>query len=81
MIQNITIKVMEKTLIFLANKNKKKKNTLTVSKIECIIEMITGGCSSVVECFLPKEEVASSSLVSRSKISRWTLVPSAYFVR
>ena len=38
------------------------------------------GGNSVVECLLAKEDVASSSLVSRSKISRWTLVPSAYFV-
>ena len=42
---------------------------------------ITRGGNSVVECLLAKEDVASSSLVSRSKISRWTLVPSAYFVR
>ena len=47
----------------------------------CMYNSYTRGGNSVVECLLAKEDVASSSLVSRSKISRWTLVPSAYFVR
>ncbi len=41
---------------------------------------ICGG-NSVVECFLAKEDVASSSLVSRSIKDRWTFVQRSFIMQ